>query len=806
MVLTLLNASGIMNTVAQRWAFELGLMSRPLFPQDEKHAVLRDGVWGSFVVGQNEDAHEPIVDWSWSAYARHHLSVEEEKVGVINVATSGTVEWFSRKSVEGRLDEFYDYLRRNAKRPTVSVVDHLSTLLHKHLAEMTHAGLSQSEGFLFFLVLLEKSIENSPHSAVIPTFDAIEDREKAFDLLKNYDAHSVRFAEEMEFCQAAGRKLDTNLAFRHASGPLFQSSHHIVEGEGQKSLIGMPSARGHRDLALQGVHYTPVSLARILVAMALKECANRNELVILDPTCGSGVFLVEALYELQRLEFKGKLRLIGMDLSFTATLAARFSVGQALKQGVSFPVEVTIRCGDALELMSTVGLVDCVLMNPPFVSWERMDSNTRGTLKSFLGDSYSRRPDLAMIFVTLAHKQLLPGGRLASVLPTGVMSGDSARKWRDELAGDRLLFDGLLADHQLFEDATVSVGAVLLEKVPVSSMDSTTLLWADNQPSSSDDALRYLKKSIDAGTLEHRASDHWGVFPMNQKAFRAKRTWRPPTGQLSNLLERLSIQHSTSLGDCFAIRLGIRTGNRAAFVVDESFFRGLSAAEKKCVRPIAESSNISAGTIHSGQWVIMIPKELTVEEFSAAYPKLFAHLFPYKEELERRSSIPRGTWWTLSRMRDLHESNEPRLVSKAFFRSEGFAIDYEGRFAVVTGYSWQPYWSKFGREFGDRDTRVRALKVLLNVLDSDLFYLLAREHSSLVSGGQVDLAPAQIDPIPFPLIQSRIKNSVVVAGEFNRMSTQPKTLPGEYLQSEERNKLAAALFDIPLEEWPLPER
>ena len=795
------------NALADQWASQLGLASQTLFVNDCARAVLRDGVWGSFVIGEKDLDSDPVVDWTWSAYARHHVEVRDQKVGVINIAKPSSTEWFSRKSVEARLEDFYVFLRLNARQPSVSVVDHLVGLLHSHLAELAKQNVSQSEAFLVFLGLLDREMARNGGSAagVSGSYGGFADEQRIQDLLVAFADHAKRVQQELAFCRPAARNLHAALTLRHASGILFQAAHHIVESEAQGILFGLSSAKGTRNSALRGVHYTPVSLARVLVAMALGDLVSRAELTVLDPTCGSGVFLVEALYELQRRGFKGKLRLIGVDISETAIMAARFSIACALRQGVSFRVEPELRCGDALEVVPMFGRVDCVIMNPPFVSWERLSKEEKQTLKQRLGVAYCRRPDLAMVFVSQALERVAANGRLACVLPVGVMAGDSARAWRETLSGNRMLFDGLLSDHQLFEEATVSVGAVVLEKESFAPENRTTLLWADNQPSSSDDALRHLKQAIDRNSLEPRVTDNWGVFALSQTALCAKGSWRPPSGRLSGILDRLASRHSETLSESFAIRLGIRTGNRAAFVVDSAFVRRLSAEERKVVRPIAESSNIEAGRIKEGGWVIMLPSDLPEEDLPKRFPKLHAHLIAFREDLSGRSSVPRGAWWTLSRPRDLHESSEPRLVSKAFFRREGFAVDFDGHHAVVTGYAWLPLWSKKRREFCERDHRVRSLKVLVNVLDSDVFYLLVREHSSLVSGGQVDLSPAQIDRVAFPAFHRRWQESRVIRAEYDRMSTEPSVLTGEYLSIEGRNALAAEYYDVALEEWPLPK-
>jgi hypothetical protein len=797
-----------MNANGQQWATLLGLAARPLFREDESQAVLRDGVWGSFVVGSQRESVETSADWTWSAYARHHVTLTADTVEVFNIASPNRgPETFSRRSVDRNLEKFYIFLRENAKRVSRNVVDHISGLLHSHMGELSSRGVSTNDGFLLFLGLLRQlSMEDGEMRAAANSETLFfKEPDRVDRLLAENSDHLSKFREQLSFSKAAGRTFHADLAIRHAAGTIFQAAHHIVTVDQQGTLFGLPASRSERNRALPGVHYTPVSLARALVTFILRDLDLSRDLTIADPTCGSGIFLAEVINELSRRGFSRTLRVIGIDSSEPAVMAARFNVAHAVQQEVSFRVETRFLCGDALELLSDIGMIDCALMNPPFVPWEALSPQQRDSLKSFLGDRYSRRPDIAMMFMSKTFAQLSPGGRLACVLPVGVMAGDSARKWRASFSGERILFDGVLSDHQLFEEATVSVGAIVLEKGTTRDDDDTTVLWSDNQPSSSDDALRHLKRSLEQRSLEARITDRWGVFSIQQRILHLRGNWRPPTGRLTAILERLSEWYSDTLGNSFAIRLGIRTGNRAAFVVDRAFVDRLPPAEKRYVRPIAEGSNISNGQIQEGAWLIMLPSMVPEEELSRLAPTLLEHLSAFKDGLEKRSSVPRNAWWTLSRMRDFHKSTDPRLVSKEFFRREGFALDFEGRCAVVTGYSWQPRWNR-KRIMSDPDGCIQELKVLLNVLDSDVFFFLCREYSTLVGGGQVDLSPNQIAAIPFPSFRQRAETNQTINSEFARMSAERRVLPEEYPAIHERNRVAAEYFGVPLEDWPLTER
>ena len=63
-------------------------------------------------------------------------------------------------------------------------------------------------------------------------------------------------------------------------------------------------------------HYTPPFLARSIVENSLKNIDLSKPMIkILDPACGSSEFLIEALKQLNKLGYSGKVKIIGMDSS-----------------------------------------------------------------------------------------------------------------------------------------------------------------------------------------------------------------------------------------------------------------------------------------------------------------------------------------------------------------------------------------------------------------------------------------------------------------------------------------------------------
>lgn len=218
-------------------------------------------------------------------------------------------------------------------------------------------------------------------------------------------------------------------------------------------------------LAQDGVFYTPAPIARYLAQrtlgmmladkMAQIEAAAHHsdkvrqqeilqtvqQLRVIDPACGTGIFLVEAskllqgfyqdihrrfpvLLRGQDLEIQVLGQLYGVDLDPVSVAIAEFRLTKRVapnrmdagkELGVVLNRQFT--CADTLldnpfEAMQW----DVVLGNPPYVSEVRKQS---GRLKAVQrqGEFYQAKMDLCDAFTAWAVRYLQPSGQLAYVLP-----------------------------------------------------------------------------------------------------------------------------------------------------------------------------------------------------------------------------------------------------------------------------------------------------------------------------------------------------------------------------------------------------
>ncbi|HTJ47276.1 MAG TPA: N-6 DNA methylase [Kofleriaceae bacterium] len=172
------------------------------------------------------------------------------------------------------------------------------------------------------------------------------------------------------------------------------------------------------------VFYTPPHLVALAVNATIRTPAR-----VLDPACGAGVFLVEALRAMggrtARERASLAARLVGLDVDPTAVALAQLALAVAILDGdpdrsIDLRAAVAgIRVGDTL--VEDLPTFDVVLGNPP---WGQKRFAFTDERKRALRARYAAaagRTDIAACFVERALELLEPGGRFAFVLPDVVL-------------------------------------------------------------------------------------------------------------------------------------------------------------------------------------------------------------------------------------------------------------------------------------------------------------------------------------------------------------------------------------------------
>jgi type I restriction enzyme M protein len=166
-----------------------------------------------------------------------------------------------------------------------------------------------------------------------------------------------------------------------------------------------------------GEFYTPRPVIRFMVQQVAPQLGE----VILDPACGTGGFLVEALTEMEpKVETTQQHRKLHENLRGIEKKPLPYLLGMMnlVLHGVGQP---NVTRGNALNRpitqISRAERVDVVLTNPPFGGEEE-----KSIQANFPADKQT--DETAWLFLQLVIRQLKDGGRCGIVVPNGILFGD----------------------------------------------------------------------------------------------------------------------------------------------------------------------------------------------------------------------------------------------------------------------------------------------------------------------------------------------------------------------------------------------
>lgn len=213
---------------------------------------------------------------------------------------------------------------------------------------------------------------------------------------------------------------------------------------------------------------SPDDLTRLSASKKKSAAEALLSTTILDPACGSGVFLEAAKQRLVRwlqpLRYdaadlsteQSSCCLFGIDLDETAALLARHATGG------------NIYVGDALFESSpwSVKSFDVVVGNPPFAN--AIEGLVSDATKKRLAERWPElrgTADLAYYFLAAAHEFACELGSVGLVLPRSILSAPAARKLRERLHAERPpAFLHASNDPLHFVGANVYVAVVVLRE------------------------------------------------------------------------------------------------------------------------------------------------------------------------------------------------------------------------------------------------------------------------------------------------------------------------------------------------------
>ena len=605
-------------------------------------------------------------------------------------------------------------------------------------------------------------------------------------------------------------------------GHIFEQSISDVErlqaiARGEDETEAMANGRRKRD----GIVYTPDYVARFIVAQTLGAhleeifvravemharpgsdphdygaitwrkktseldawCAYRDRirtLRIVDPACGSGVFLIMAFdflkAELQRvndkiadLEGKGDHgavedlfardsdilanNLFGVDVNRESVEITKLSlwirtahrgkpldnltqnirVGDSLIEDSNFAyLEHGFSWPDAFPSVFEEGGFDLVLGNPPYVRMERLKA-----LKPYLERRYevvSDRADLYCYFYERGLRLLKPGGRLGYISSNTFFKTGSGRPLRQYLLREATIEAVVdFGDLQIFEGVTTSPTILTMKRA------------------AADDAheIRFWKvNSLPGDDFQTEWENAAGPYP---QATLGTGSWELEEERLRLLREKIWTGKKTLVEVYGSPLYGIKTGLNAAFVIDTPTKDRLCAQDPssaELLKPLLKGNDLSRWHIErEGWWLVYIPKNrIDIDD----YPAIRDWLLPFKEQLEKRAT--KQEWFELQQdqLRYVPGFEAVGICFPDMSQGPKFSLSPPGNLYETTTFKINT--SDF---------------MLLALLNSKLFWFCLRGEANALRGGEwrLRLKRQYIEPLPIPECSDSARATLATTAE-----------------------------------------
>lgn len=451
----------------------------------------------------------------------------------------------------------------------------------------------------------------------------------------------------------------------------------------------------------QGRIYTPAPLVARILDAAEYFGGNICDARILDPACGDGEFLVEAVRRIvevtPREELASALTLVhGWDLDEAAIEQCRARLDEIVEPfGVS--VDWNVRVRNALDICLRDDLFQqqqeffrFVVGNPPYVRIQHLSKEDRARVQSHFKFCASGSTDLYVAFFELALSLLEPNGTVALITPNTYFHTSTGRDLRRHLVEKRLLRHVVnFGYRQMFPNATTYAAITVAVNSPSDCFDYV-------------DASGAVEKQQRVLASQLSSQDVWR-FNAASETSDCKR-YKP-----LKEIARIHVGLATLADSVFVVK-GIDNDDAGIVRVKSKHF-GVVSIERDLLRPVIKGSLVKAGEPCYKEDYILFPYQLSgarpalirEEEMAARFPLGYAYLLKARELLDKRDNGKTNSagWYAFGRTQALISSFGEKIICPPIAKKPNFAVCCMKEATVYSGY-----FIKYG---GDLEALARQL-------------------------------------------------------------------------------------------------
>lgn len=455
-----------------------------------------------------------------------------------------------------------------------------------------------------------------------------------------------------------------------------------------------------------GKYYSPELITEFIIKVFTILVDKQDHIsAILDPSCGSGLFIRSFLSILENNIFNEdmgmSLVLKGIDIDFKALLTSYLLLFQKLMSMKSNTTKLKVLLEHKDFLLSdfqSKEQFNVILGNPPYIRERYFDKEYRKRLQRY--KTFKGKSDLYFAFIEHSFQILKPRGYVAFIIPRYWLESNYGTILRKFLQKNFLI--KLIIDFQHFKLFDIGVHSTIIfiqkKKEALETSDYSFNLIKINPELSHEYPLdKLFQETIN---FLYRGTNHketFSVITVSQNELSSY--WNLQSEEKKAILDKINNRNCLKLSSIVEIKEGINTGADKVskrhlisinnsniqlydgiFVLTSDELKNLhltKAEEQLFVKKWIKGKDIKKWSVQSqNKWLIYFKGYL--EENTAIYN----HLLKFKPILEQRAEMkrnPRRKWYELAwpRTSELFET-VPKLLIRYKAVNVMVAIDEVG--------------------------------------------------------------------------------------------------------------------------------
>jgi len=524
------------------------------------------------------------------------------------------------------------------------------------------------------------------------------------------------------------------------------------------------SQKSRKDRKDKGVFYTPPEVVEKMTGKMLSkvDLAEDPYIRLLDPACGTGLFLIQAFQVLKQkfeqdydriVQNHGELQerlqrddiggfivennLWGADIDREALDTA----GKILVRLAGKECSPRLICCDSLVSsgdiqISLLGEVnreeyefwnrdfDYIIGNPPYIGHKQVTGAYKQVLQKLYKGIYRDKSDISYCFFKMGIDLLKKGGSLSFITSRYFMEGPSAAGLRKYMSENCTITE--VADfygQSVFREAGVAACIITLEK---GSCRAAASVW------------KYRPGRRLTG-LELFSEENFEKFTVDSDVFKED-GWvllSPEKHEIFALIEGKSNIALEALTDSCQ---GIITGCDRAFILTGKAVEEYGI-EKELIRPWIKNSNIRKQYIKPAEQCLIYSDFIDAE---ADFPNAIKYISSFRDKLMGRRECRNGVrkWYQLQWGRNSSVFDAPKIVYPYKSGENRFAVDRTGYYCSADVYSL--------RIKKDYEGNI-SLEYISALLNSSLFEFYFKCYAKKISEDLYDYYPNTVLRMQIPM-------------------------------------------------------